>query len=327
MQVLQRIIQWDVPRFLANFNDTSIGYLDTLNTYWDFSIYQQTYTPSTNYTFHNNHSSDTTYIVKLIAFSRFGCIDTAEYPVTVYPNINANFGITNLAGCSPFITNINPLGSIGVDTFKWSINDPHRVIMDSVFSRTNINSFNFNHNDASQPNPDTLFVNMYGVNRFGCTDTAFSKRLIIYPEVHAIFTTSEHEVCDSTNINFTNNSLGYKLLNEWNLGDGAYLVDTTGNGFNHKYFNRTGNTKDYPIELVTTSDYFCSDTAFDTVTVYTFIKANFAIDYSNNCSPLKVQFTNTSKGGAAVQLEFRGWEFIQYPVAGNAVSYLRKQLR
>jgi gliding motility-associated-like protein len=42
----------------------------------------------------------------------------------------------------------------------------------------------------------------------------------------------------------------------------------------------------------------------DTITVYPFIKANFAIDYSNNCSPLNVQFTNTSKGGAGYNWNF-----------------------
>jgi PKD repeat protein len=36
---------------LVHFNDTSIGYLDTLNSYWDFSVYQQTYQPITEYTF------------------------------------------------------------------------------------------------------------------------------------------------------------------------------------------------------------------------------------------------------------------------------------
>jgi PKD repeat protein len=76
------------------------------------------------------------------------------------------------------------------------------------------------------------------------------------------------------------------------------LTDTTGHGFNHKYYNRSGATRNYPVTLIATSDYFCSDTLTDTVTVYPFIKANFAVDYSNNCSPLNVQLINTSTGGA-----------------------------
>ncbi|HEX2394859.1 MAG TPA: PKD domain-containing protein, partial [Bacteroidales bacterium] len=60
----------------------------------------------------------------------------------------------------------------------------------------------------------------------------------------------------------------------------------------------------YPVELMTTSDYTCSDTMKDTVTIYPFVKANFAIDYSNNCSPLNVSFTNTSKGGEEFNWRF-----------------------
>jgi len=42
--------------------------------------------------------------------------DTAYYPVTVHPYIKANFGIDNLIGCSPFVSNVNPSGSEGVFT-------------------------------------------------------------------------------------------------------------------------------------------------------------------------------------------------------------------
>jgi PKD repeat protein len=294
----------------VHFNDTSIGYLDTLNTYWDFGPYQHTYLPSLDYTFQNNHLDDTTYNVRLIAYSKFGCIDTAEYPITIHPNVKANFGITNLMGCSPFSTILNPLGSVGVDTFKWAIHDLNGTIMNNAFTRNDMDAFPFNHNDNTQPNPDTLFVDMVGVNDYGCTDTAISKKIIVLPEVHAIFNASDHEICDSININFTNNSIGYNMLHEWNLGDGAFYIDTTENSFVHKYFNRNTVPKDYVVELITTSDYFCADTLTDTITVYPFIKANFAIDYSNNCSPLNVHFMNTSKGGAMYD-----WKY------GDGVNY------
>ncbi len=293
----------------VQFNDTTIGYVDTLNSYWDFGPYQSTYEPSLEYTFQNNHLDDTTYNVRLIAYSPYGCSDTATYPITVHPNINANFIIKDLVGCSPFTTVLNPIGSIGVDTFKWTIHDINNSIINNTFSHTTYDAFPFNHNDNTQPNPDTIFVDMIGINQYGCTDTAISKRMIILPEVHALFTASDHEICDSININFTNNSIGYNLMNEWNLGDGAFIIDTTENSFTHRYFNRTTAPKDYVVELITTSDYFCADTLTDTITVYPFVNANFAIDYSNNCSPLNVQFMNTSKGGALFDWNYGDGEY------------------
>ncbi|MBN2482073.1 MAG: gliding motility-associated C-terminal domain-containing protein [Bacteroidales bacterium] len=288
----------------VHFSDTSLGVIDTLNSYWDFVNYQQTYEPNPSFTFENMSGKDTTYHVKLIVYTKFGCVDTASHPVTVHPYIKANFGVDNLTNCSPFATTVNPAGSMGVDTFKWSIYDPARIIMDSVFTSTNSDSYIFNHNDNTQPYPDTLYIAMVGVNLAGCPDTAITKRLIIYPEVHAEFSMTDDAVCDSTNIGFTNHSVGYKLLNEWDLGDGNTFIDTTGSGFVHRFFNRTASTQEYEISLITTSDYFCADTLRDTVTVYPFVKANFAVDYASNCAPLNVELVNTSKGGAEFHWDF-----------------------
>lgn len=285
------------PPLPVHFSDTSIGYIDTLNSYWDFGNYQQGYEKNPDYVFYNNRVNDITYNVKLIAYSKYGCVDTAEFPVHVYPHIDATFGITEMVGCSPFKTELNPLGSVGVNKYYWTIRDRNGSIIDSSFTKTDANAFTFTHNDNSQPLPDTIYASMYGENTFGCTDTAISKRMIIYPEVHAKFTASDHIACDSTIIAFNNNSLGYKLTHEWSLGDGTYFVDTTGKGFSHRYFNRFDELKNYTVRLVTTSDYFCADTLMDTITIYPFVKANFAIDYESNCSPLDVAITNTSAGG------------------------------
>jgi hypothetical protein len=63
--------------------------------------------------------------------------------------------------------------------------------MDSLLHAPPRAVLHFIGNDVTQPNPDTLLVNMVEVNEFGCTDTAISKRLIIFPEVHAVFSLSD----------------------------------------------------------------------------------------------------------------------------------------
>ncbi len=289
---------------VVNFTDTTRGFIDTANAYWDFVTYQQSYTPNTSYTFVNNTSNDKVFDVRLIGISLYGCSDTAHLPVTVHPYINANFALDNLAGCSPFATNINPGGSVGVNTYHWNIFDGNRSYLDSVFVRNNNNTFAFNHNDATQPYPDTLFVSMYGLNAYGCPDTALTKRIIVYPEVHSVFIKSDDNICDSVEVGFINNSIGYKLLHDWDLGDGTTFLDTTGSSFVHRYFNRTSANKIYTIKLITRSDYFCTDTMIDYITVHPFVKANFAIDYANNCSPLNVQFSNISLGGSQFDWDF-----------------------
>ncbi|MBN1414744.1 MAG: PKD domain-containing protein [Bacteroidales bacterium] len=288
----------------VTFTDTTIGYLDTLNSYWDFDTYLQTYTSNPTHTFINGSQNNYTHNVRLIAFSIEGCTDTAYYPVTVHPYIKANFGIDNLIGCSPFTSQVNPSGSVGVSTYHWSVYDENHSYYDSAFVKNNKFIFPFTHNDTTQPNPDTLYISMYGLNAYNCPDTAIPKRMVIFPEVQAGFLKSETAICDSVDVDFINNSVGYKLVHDWDLGDGTSFVDTLGIGFTHRYFNRTLVDQNYDITLVTTSDYFCTDSFTGVITVHPFVRANFSIDFQNNCTPVDVDLSNVSLGGSQFDWDF-----------------------
>jgi PKD repeat protein len=281
----------------VRFTDTTFGSLDTVKTYWDFVTNQMTYDSIISYTFNNFAENDTVYSVRLIAYSTYNCNDTATKDITVYPYINANYSISSIIDCSPFETTLNPVISTGVDTFFWNIYDLNRTIIDSSFIRTTENSFNFNHNDNTQPNPDTIFIAMNAVNDYGCRDTASTRRLIVYPEVHSLFDMVPDDICDSVKVDFTNNSIGYNLMFDWDFGDGISYTDTSKLPFTHRYFNRTDNDTNYIVKLITVSDYSCRDTITDTVIVHPYVKAIFGLEFLNNCSPLDAKLPNTSKGG------------------------------
>jgi len=279
------------------FTDTTAGSLDTIKSYWDFATNQTTYDSIISFTFNNFAKKDTVYPARLIAYSTFNCNDTAMIDINVYPYINANYSISSIIDCSPFQATLNPIISTGVDTFFWDIYDINRTIIDSSFVRTSYNAFNFNHIDNSQPNPDTLYIGMNGVNSYGCRDTATTRRLIVYPEVHSLFNLVPDIICDSVRVDFTNNSIGYSLMFDWDFGDGISYTDTSKAPFTHRYFNRTENDTSYIISLVSISDYMCRDTITDTVLVHPFVRALFGLGFLNNCSPLDAKLPNTSMGG------------------------------
>ena len=279
------------------FTDTTFGFMDTVKTYWDFVTNQMTYDSIISHTFNNFAKDDTIYSARLIAYSIFNCNDTATKDINVYPYINANYSISSIIDCSPFETTLNPVISTGADTFFWDIYDINRTIIDSSFIRTTNSAFNFNHNDNSQPNPDTIFIGMNAVNDYGCRDTATVRRLIVYPEVHSLFNVVPDDICDSVRVNFTNNSIGYNLMFDWDFGDGISYTDTSKLPFTHRYFNRSDFDTSYIITLITISDYSCSDTVTDTVVVHPYVKAMFGLEFLNNCSPLDARLPNTSKGG------------------------------
>lgn len=251
-----------------------------------------------NHTYTNFGINDTVFHVSLVARSPYGCNDTSDIiNIRVFPYIHSEFTVDSVLRCSPAEFHLNPVNSAGVDTFFWSLADINKSFLDSSFVKTNETALHFQHSNTARSTPDTIGIAMYAANRFGCTDTATPRSVIIYPLVHSEFNMDKNMICDSTAVLFTNNSSGYNVFYEWDFGNGTTISDTSSFSFTRYFNNRTDNDTAYTIRLVTTSDYFCKDTAISTLTVHPFVKAVFAIDYSNNCSPINAEIVNISKGG------------------------------
>ena len=140
-----------------------------------------------SHTYQNIGKNDTIYPVKLIAISPYNCRDTSTIQnIRVHPYINAIFSVDSTTSCSPIEVNIDPLGSVGVDTFYWHIKGINNAV-DSIFTKLSKNPIQYIYTDKTLTSPDTINVSMYAANRFGCQDTATSQQLIVFPEVKALF--------------------------------------------------------------------------------------------------------------------------------------------
>ncbi len=271
------------------FTNLSSGHLDSTSYYWDFGDESQSFDSMPVKSFTNFSFNDTTYTVKLVAESPFGCKDSITRDVNIYPRVKASFAIDKAISCSPLV-NVIQNNSIGVQTFNWHFWDT-KSQFDSTVTNGSYADIPFYHNDATQPDPDTIYVEMNGVNAWGCTDTATSRRLIVYPEVHSIFDLSDTVMCDSTLILFTNNSIGYNLEYDWDFGNGN---SSSADSVTQRFFNRSDADTVYYISLAVESDYYCTDTLVKSVLVHPLIRANFAIEYSTNCTPLDARIDNSS---------------------------------
>ncbi len=248
--------------------------------------------------YNNPGLNDTTYHVSLVATSPYGCNDTSAIKnVRVFPYINSEFTIDSTLRCSPAAYFLNPKNSIGVDTFYWSFSDVHKAYLDSAAIKTKEDPFFFTHKNTGHPTPDTIRIALNAANRFGCTHAAPSRTVVIYPEVNSGFTADKNMICDSVGVLFTNQSSGYNLMYTWDFDNGTSKNDSSVIPFTKYFFNRSNDDTIYNVSLVAASDYLCRDTARVPITVHPFVKANFGVDYSNNCSPLNVQIVNISKGG------------------------------
>jgi PKD repeat protein len=301
---------------LLNPNDTAVCHSTTLglrststgNTesyQWDFGDGSSSTDTLVLHEFSNFGINDTVYHVSMTAISPYSCYDTSDIvDIRIFPYIYSSFTVDSAVSCSPVKLFINPISSVGVDTFHWSLYDVNKAFFDSSFIKLNESPVKYTHYNTTRPYPDTLMISMHSINRFGCRDTATNKEIIVYPEVNANFTIDKNIICDSVGVLFSNNSSGYRVLYDWDFDNGTSKSDTSMLPFTRYFYNRSGVDTTYKIILTATSDYYCKDTSSAFIKVYPFIKASFSIDYANNCSPIHAQIVNNSKGGSSFNWEY-----------------------
>ena len=287
--------------FGIQFNNLSTGSIDTSRFYWNFGDNNTSYFMNPLHLYKNISNDDTTFQVTLVATSPYVCRDTIRKNITVYPYVLGEFSIDSSLSCSPISVQINPQGSVGVDTFLWHYYDPLFSVIDSNVIRHNKLPFNFYHADTTQPNPDTINIALIAVNRFGCRDTAEVRTIIVYPEVISDFQFAPADVCDSTSISFLNNSKGYNLEYLWQFGNGNSSALENPSSI---YFNRGDSDTTLYITLKATSDFFCVDTKRDSIIVHPYVNANFGLDFENNCTPILATFSNLSIRGHDFEWDF-----------------------
>lgn len=287
----------DCHPLVTTFSDSSTGHLDSTSFYWNFGDWTQSFEQNPTHSFVNYSLNDSVFDVMLVTESPFGCRDTMIRSVTVHPRVRAVMAVSTGASCSPLSITIDPKNSIGVDTFFWHVHSPDALGTGDIDTSyiTSINMpVSIYHYDSSYASPDTIHINLVGMNRMGCTDTFPQQSVVVYPEVIARFSISKDTICDADSIHFTNGSVGYDLFYEWDFNDGTILQDTTDADYWHQFYNRSDKDSSYNVSLYATSGYFCESTLDTVVVVHPYINANFGMDYENNCTPILTTFTNLS---------------------------------
>ena len=285
----------------VNFTNLSTGHLDSTSYTWYFGDNSQSFLLDPVNTYENYGLNDTSYTVQLEVESPLGCTDISSDTITVHPRVRAAMAINTSMSCSPLNIIIDPANSIGVDTFLWHINSP---TADTTYITQIKAPVSLYHQDITYASPDTIYVDLVGMNRMGCTDSFPQRNIIVFPEVNAGFEIINDSICDADSITFANISNGFELFYNWDFDDGTVYQDTTGTDYVHAFYNRSDKDSSYRVTLTATSGYLC-ESIFDTlILVHPYIKANFGMDYLNNCTPILANFSNLSIRGHDFEWDF-----------------------
>ncbi len=255
---------------------------------WTFGTDTVLYTSNMDpvaHTFDNQTDDIATYGIVLVASTNFGCLDTVEQDVYVYPRTTAAFSV-NDGDCSPFMAYFNN-ESVRGETYVWDFGDGTNA------STTDPSNLYFNLSGS-----DTIYqITLTSTSRYGCVDSV-SDIIDVYAQPDVEFVASPtHQMYPLSSVDFTNMSNQGDWTYQWDLGDGT--VSNLENPEPHTY----GTWGDYQIWLRASTPY-CSDSISHSIRIF---PAAPIADFDTiipDCEPHTVQFRNNS-----IYADSYLWEF------------------
>lgn len=258
------------------FTNTSTG---AVNYIWYFGDGATSNATAPTHTYTNPGASDSVRTVQLVASTAFGCSDTASLQVTVSPTVLAMFTHDAVPGCAPLDVHFTNL-STGAGSYLWDFGDgttstavsPEHVYVNNTFVL------------------QTMTVTLTATSWAGCSHTT-QQSIIVYPAPNFTFTAQPDSGCSPLAVTFP--SVLGAVNYQWDFGDGS---SGSGPSPTHTYVNATTAVTDFPVMLIATNAFGCSDTTYESVRVFPVSTAQFSVTQVNGCHPLTADLVNTSQG-------------------------------
>lgn len=246
---------------------------------WDFGDGNTSSVPSPSHTFINNSTNSQIFQVELVATSPFGCVDTVNGSVKVFPLPTVSFTPPVSAGCGPLpVTFTNT--STGGTTYDWDFGNGQTLTSNNV-------SVN---NTYSNSTNDTAFYypKLVATTPDGCADSAFNE-VRVYRKVESAFSVPS-PVCHPYTATFSDLSVN-AVDWEWDFDNGLFGFVQNPQTF---YQNTGAAPIIFSVELEVESLEGCTDDTVVDVTVLPKPTAAFDIDDSPACHNQSVTISNNS---------------------------------
>ena len=229
------------------------------------------------------------YIVTLTVSNGSGCSDSFEMPITVYPQITAEFEQAE-NGCSPLnITFDNE--SFGTNTeFVWDFGDG---------------------TSSSDPNPSHTYVNntlndvsytveLITTSVYGCQDI-YEQEITVFATPEANLTIEGTEGCYPLEVTFNNQSLGADNYT-WVYGTGE-----VGNSDDALHTHTFYNLASTPVSYLVTLNAYSAQGCMSIDELFVEVQPQLISDFDSEiegCTPLSIQFENNSLGALSHEWTF-----------------------
>lgn len=211
----------------------------------------------------------------------------AEIKVTIHPDAIAEFTPTKILDCPPFIISSNV---IGLKTYRqhnkfyeWYVDDNY------IGEGIQFPGYTISNED------DTVKITLKTTSLYGCKNAETSHIFSTYKLPKPAFDISIDEGCAPLKVNFTNNTPNKNFFNyKWDFGNGITSTESDPGEMVYAPNPESGDTT-YIVKLKTWNN--CDTIELEkTITVKSKPITTFTPSKTEGCSPMKVTFTNNTKG-------------------------------
>ena len=259
---------------------------------------KQPWSGDINSTFSFKFDSAGVYQVSISAETPSGCtfISTPSKILNVFPKAVSDFRMDLSEGCAPLEVSLENLstGNTGSNSgWFYRVSGETNLVKFSSEVNTSHRFYNY---ESTNIDYELIYV---AENQYGCIDS--SRQIVtVFPGAEANFTISPlSEECGPIELTFTNQNVKSNTDYIWNWGDGE-PNDTTSqeNLLRHTFTNNSTNiTKSYQVTLkAIDQNSGCENTKQQSVKIYPTISIDAKPDVDYGCSPVAVNFENSSKG-------------------------------
>ncbi|MBI1288448.1 MAG: PKD domain-containing protein [Flavobacteriales bacterium] len=277
----------------VQFNDLSTIASGSINSWqWDFGNNQ---TSTQQIPPFQSYPADDLYPVSLIVASGYGCSDTLEDVIEIYPVPIADFTFDSV--CYPLeiqLTDLSdPNGAYNIVTWQWTFNDPSNQTSSIQNPLMDFGA------------PGTYGATLQITNDPGCKNSVSLGDAVVHPLPVADFPDGLATCLEDT-IFFTDESTITPITDDvidtwtWDLDDSNFLY--TQNGF---YVYQDPNL--YNVNLTVETNHGCMGDQTKVVEIYPLPNVDFSASPQEGCQPLQVQFYDGSSIPAPYSLA--SWEW------------------
>jgi large repetitive protein len=233
------------------------------------------------------------YQVQLTATNILGCSDQSVHSIEIIGMPTASFNMSAIEGCSPFTPNIENTSSGAGLTHQWLIGGSFSY----VFEPSNLS---FVTEEVVNIQPISLTTS----NQCG-SDTE-TIQVMVNPRPIAQFATNLSSQCSPVTTEYLNLSAGNATDYFWDLGDGQ--TTNSNNPFTNVYVTEE-QSADFVIQLIATNACGSDSTESIVHVLPNTVQIGMEPSVTSGCTPLFVNFNNTTTGANNYYFDFDNGEF------------------